>query len=377
MSEKRPNDALTETEETTLPDDESAVLPTDPSMVPENDFPTDDARLINDSDDEPNDDVMDEVTDDDEPYGDETGTDPDDNPDTDIVPDIQEPDVSDASVKRRSRIRAPLVIAAILLLVTALFFGVWMCFFNQTIIGSWSFTHNTPESEFHTTFTFHEDRVDFYLGGTTYTGKYFLSKSTNDKNIVQIILTRCGTQVLDTKFYYEVSGNLFTGRTLTMTDLEGFLLPPDNLDTKNEEALAEKQKIASRYTEENDTRFYVFDFQTTNPPSPIVKKIENATQDKQLLGIWYEENELSGYGDTFTFHDDGTYDIIYEDIRYTGCYSAKDGSCTYNLSDNYGGVNEQTFQYKVEGDTLKLDFGSFQSTLKKTNNPYAFKKDIK
>ena len=282
---------------------------------------------------------------------------------------------SSTAQKRRFVIQTPLVIAALILLFTVLFFVLWGLFTNKGIIGSWVFTHKIDDTEYHTTLTFTEDSVKYYSGGVTYTGKYSLSKEDN-KDILQIKLSRYGVQALDAKFYYEAEGSTFSGRTLKLTDLNGFLLPPDNISSQNEQSFKEKSSIAD-YIEENGVRYYVFEFEPTEAPDPVTVPIKNAKKDKDLVGIWYEENKDSGYSCTFCFNDDGTYSINYIDISYDGCYSAEKDSCTYNLSDSQGNATEQTFKYTIKGDDLTLDFETFTSKLVRTNDKYAFRSAIK
>lgn len=281
--------------------------------------------------------------------------------------------------KKTNKFRAPILIAFMLLLLSIIFFVIWTLFFNKAINGTWKYSivinDENTKTEYNYALSFEDNGVCRYtLGGTTYTGKY-RSKYENGKHKLNLVFTMVGTEVYNNNLTYDVSGNIFTGRQLYLTDIDGMILPPDDMSNGEETSLEFKSKLANS-KEEKGTRYYILPFEAIDNVTPQIKKFENFKTDEKLTGIWYEANELSGYGYTFTFNSDGTYEINYSDVSYSGGYSAENGNCDYNLISLDGTESKESFKYSFDGEDLVIEIGNNKSTLVRSNDKYAFKTKI-
>ncbi len=305
----------------------------------------------------------------------------------DLTDDIKDASESEAAETAKAeshtraiavtRMRAPIIIAGVILIATILFFAAWSCFFSKSIKGSWNCDVTIDSVNFNTTFTFDDDNVcRYHAGGLTYNGVYKVSQTDDGRDKLNITLTYLGQPILEKEFYYTLSGNEFSGRQLELTDLSGLIFPPDNISSEVKSEVDAKKKAAD-YIEENDVRYYIINFSSVTEPEPKIEKYDNASKDKKLVGIWYDKNEASGYGCTFTFNDDGTYELIYKDVEYKGAYKAENGKLTYNIVTGGDTPSEQTMDYTVDGDKLTFSSEAYSSTLTKTDNKYAFEREIK
>ena len=300
------------------------------------------------------------------------------------VSDTTEPENADTAITGKdtkagtlTKIRAPLIIAGVLLIATIMFFAAWACFFNKSIKGSWNCNITLNSVNYNTTFTFDDNNVcKYHAGGLTYNGIYKVSRTDDGKDKLNITLTYLGQPILEKEFYYTLSGNEFSGKKLDLTDVSGLIFTPDNISSENKSEVEMKKKAAD-YVEENDIRYYIINFNAVSEPKPEIKKYDDTLKDKKLIGIWYDKNEASGYGCTFTFNDDGTYELIYKDVEYAGAYKADNGKLTYNIVTVGGKETEQSLNYTVDGDKLTFNSDAYSSTLTKTDNKYAFESEIK
>lgn len=324
--------------------------------------------------------------------GDESADETDSTPDEAEIPDeiIDFPEAaavtdeydahSSVSAEKKHRVRAPIIIAAVILLLTVTAAVLWAGFFYKSIKGCWKYMVTVGEggtaAEYSYLISFEDDGVCRYnLGGTTYKGKYKLD-SSDGRNKVTIILSSLGREVYNKSFYYETEGNFFSKRTLYATDIDGMILPPDDLSNEDGVTASLKMKLADS-KEEDGKRYYIIPFSEASSIEPRVKKYDDYKTDDILTGTWYEANENSGYGYTFTFEPDGTYELIYSDISYNGCYTAENGICKYNLMTNDGEELESQMNYSLDGKKLILDVNGQKSTLVKTDNKFAFEGAIK
>ncbi len=300
--------------------------------------------------------------------------------DEDILIDASEDyDFCSASVKQ-SRFRAPAIIALILLVISVIFFIVWGLFFNKAIKGTWKYSvtvnNENKSTEYNYVLNFEDNGICRYnLGGTTYTGKY-KSEYVDGKHKLNMVFTMIGTEIYNNNLIYDVSGNIFTGRKLELTDIDGMILPPDNLSSETKQSVELKSKLADS-KEENGIRYYILPFESIDSIEPEIDKYDDFKTDEKLTGIWYEANERSGYGYTFTFNEDGSYELTYSDVSYAGCYSAENGKCDYNLVFVDGKTDSRSFNYSFSGENLIIEINGQKSTLIKTDNKYAFKSEIK
>ena len=285
-----------------------------------------------------------------------------------------------AAANKKTRVRPPMFLAAGVLLLTVVICMVYGTFFYRSLKNNgweWRISvggENPTELTYQLRFLV-DNQCELMMGGTTYKGRYKTSDE-NGRSKVNLSFTEVGSEVFHGNCYYELTGNSMSEQYLNLTDLDGFILSPETSETADSEDAEFKKKLA-KTTKENDKLCYVLPFKATNEFQPERKQIENHKTDSKLTGTWYKENKKSGYGYTFTFNEDGTFDIRYSDVTYTGCYTAENGKGTYNLVIIDGHAEEVGFDYSfIDGD-LVLNVNNYTSRLKKTDDPYAFEGAIK
>lgn len=206
----------------------------------------------------------------------------------------------------------PIIITLAIVVVLAVI-GVVLYFiaFAPTINGTWKATDN--ENMY---FTISDDKF-IVEGGDEYTYSY----SEYDCDKVQgkdvIYLTMGGTAV---KYTYKADGNMFTGRTATLTTESAY---SGTVDTALESV-----------SEKNITQ---------------LKLIDNFKENKNLTGTW--SNSENGY--TFTFDKNGIVKQVATQSGYT------EYKCAYSTSDNKVTIRtskDETSEMdlKIDGDTLTL-----------------------
>lgn len=277
--------------------------------------------------------------------------------------------------RKRSKnkpIGTPLLIAAIIFIATLIFFGVWKCFFDTGIIGSWTFKIDQTERKYTYNFTFEDDNVmRFNYGGRTFIGKYnFVDKAPQ----IHIYASNLGQTFIDAYFDYEISGNIFTGKHLTLTDRTGLIFPPDEINSETDEQdLVKLKKKFAKSSEEDGIRYYKLTFENYGT-EPEIKKYDDFKADDKLVGTWLYKDEATGYSYTFTFSKDGVLEQLSSEMDMIGGYNPKDGKCTYNFVAAGGTTADFDFKYSVNGKTLTID-DDFKLT--KTDDKYAYKSEIK
>ena len=293
--------------------------------------------------------------------------------------DTDTEDDNDEDSKQTHRVRAPIIIAACIIFASIIFFVLWGFFFSQNSkIGIWQYSVSVGEGDNKSVYTYtlsleNNNVCRYNMGGTTYTGHYTSRTSPNGTKSLNLVFTRLGREAYNNNFNYTVTGSLFTGGKLILTDIDGLILTPDAIDSEDSESVETKKKIADS-TVINGVRYYKIPFEPVSAIKPQLKAYDDVKTDDLLTGTWYEENEKPSLGYTFTFNKDGTYEIIYEDITYVGCYSAENGTCRYNLVAVNGSVVEDTIKYSFDEDSnLILVINDQESKLVKTNDKYAFK----
>ncbi|MDD6489358.1 MAG: DUF5640 domain-containing protein [Clostridia bacterium] len=280
------------------------------------------------------------------------------------------------------KIGVPLIIAACIFLATILFFGVWKCFFDTSIAGTWSFsiekttTNSETKKEEKEVVSYDFDfdnngNFGMHRGGTTLKGRYEFV-DYDGTPMLKISISNLGQPYITANFDYDVCGNIFTGRTLRLTDRTGLLLPPDeeSSDSKTDEQKA-KMKIADS-TVIDGYRYYIPEFKS----SELTDKVEyydDFKPDSKLTGSWLYKNGDSGYDYTYTFGDDGTFEMISSEIYTKGSYRIDDGKITVHYFDINGTEYETPLEYSVDGN--KMTFGSMEVT--KTASKYDYKQEIK
>ena len=279
------------------------------------------------------------------------------------------------------KIGVPLIIAACIFLAAVLFFGAWKCFFDTSIIGTWSFSIETTKTDSETkkeeketiTYTFDFDNngnVGMHRAGTTLTGRYSLVNDGDGNPKMKISISNLGQPYINADFYYTVCGNIFTGRTLKLTDCTGLFLAPDQSSDSATEEEKSKMKLADS-TVIDGYRYYILDFK----PSEITYKVvyyDDFKPDSKVTGSWLYENGDSGYNYTYTFGEDGTFEMISSEVYTKGSYKIDDGKITVHYFDINGTEYEVPIDYSVDGN--KMTFGGYGIT--KTDSKYDYKQEI-
>lgn len=283
---------------------------------------------------------------------------------------------SSSASKTKLKIQTPVIIAAVILLITLLTFGCWGVFFNKSLTGNWTLNFTVSEKDCSVTLGFENDGTcKMYYGGIIYSGTYTENDAVNGRQKLNVKLKNYGQSFIDTDFYYELTGNSISGRKLVLTDLGGFIFSPDKTDEASTEESDAKKK-ATDFIEENGMRYYVYTLDKVDEPEIKLVPIDGAI-DNKLVGIWLDDREDSRYDSTFSFNADGTYQITYRDIIYKGCYAAKDGTCVFNLVQADGNAENNSLDYSFDDGKLIITINDVPVTLEPTDDIYAFDTGIK
>ncbi len=268
--------------------------------------------------------------------------------------------------------RAPLYTSAAIFLGSAVLFGGWKCFFDTSINGSWGLELNLPDSDEKINYNFTFDGnggLRYQSGGQTAIGKYFLG-TENGKSLLTVFLTN-GDDHLSAKFNYSIGGNVFSGRSLELTDLSGFYFTADT-EESDKETIEAKKKITDSVTEDGTT-YYKWKFVPSNIKIKQDKP-ENFTPDKAILGTWFYKAEEPTYSYTFTFNDDGTFEQYNSQNEIFGSYNVvSDGKLKVSYYSISNTQMEGELTYSLNGDKLTIGSHEFE----KTNDKYAFNTEIK
>lgn len=273
--------------------------------------------------------------------------------------------------QRKHHMDSSLKLAFLLFMITVLFFGAWKCFFDTDILGSWTFKITQSERKYTFNFTFEDNNVvRYHYGGQTYIGKY---NFVDDSPQIHIFIGSLGRTYIDGYFDYEVSGNIFTGKTLKLTDRSGVIMDPDDLSSEQEETdfTKLKKKVAESVVEDN-IRYYRMSFENDSV-EPEIHKYDDFKTDEKLIGTWLYDDTETGYSYTITFGKDGIVREMSSEMEFIGAYTVKDGVCTYNFVAAGGTTQDLTFDYTIDGDKITVN----GQELTRTNDIYAYQTAIK
>ena len=198
-------------------------------------------------------------------------------------------------VKKRS-IQKPIIIAAIIVIAAIIAAGAYFLLFNNTVTGTWVYDEASSsadeakatekkDDEIVRYYTFENDgKATISLGTIEITGTWEYandSASSDQKQSDKINITIL--PIISGTFDYKVEGNIFTGKTLTLTT--------------------------------NNTPIKFKSAQKTTPELKVSKKFKPV---KGVTGSW--KNKDFNY--IYTFNSDGTCDLKTGDqINTTGTYT--------------------------------------------------------
>ena len=231
-------------------------------------------------------------------------------------------------VKKKPFIQLPIIIAAALVLAVALGFFIFKGFFDTSLPGTWIFEQDLQSSEstedeadgtkILNYFTFNDDgELTVTVGTISYIGTYSIS---NDEESNNKILTMYVPSVINGTFNMEVSGNIFTGRTLTLAN-----------------------------TSSTDTKF---ELKSGKYTAPEIKRDGDFTPNEALIGKWTYDDGL--YNLSFEFNKDGTATYTEnKQIKFDGIYSYTDSTITLT----YYTIQEATMEanYTISDDSIVIN----------------------
>lgn len=215
--------------------------------------------------------------------------------------------------KKKSFIMPTVIVALAIVLVAAIGAGVYLLFFNSSIVGTWALPA-TDGSTQTTYLVFDNDgKAKMVVGSMEVIGTY---KMADASEASETPLSIAIAYNINGSFGYKIEGNIFTGKTLTLTN--------------------------SSMTED-------VVLNSANLPANVVSPKPDNKMDDALMGKW----NIADYGISYTFNNDGTMIMESEEMKVTANYSAKDGS----IKIDYIASSEQTLDltYTIDGDILVLD----------------------
>lgn len=228
------------------------------------------------------------------------------------------------AVKKKGLLQVPIIISIAILLVVVLGFLVYKCFFNTSIVGTWSVKNTATSDEaslaedtLKSYYTFDKDgEASITIGSMSMVGTYSLAESEEDGSLtVEIYIP----SVMQGSFQYTVSGNAFTGRTLILTD--------------------------TYYGQS-------YEFEGTDLVIPELKPADDFKTNDELVGTWtYDDgyNKLS-----YDLRADGTATINQMDMLFAeGVYTYTDSQIiiTYMAYEE----SEMVINYMFDNDALIID----------------------
>lgn len=280
-----------------------------------------------------------------------------------------------ASPKRSGfRLQKPVIIAAVILAVTAVIFAFWGTFFCNTLENKIWVLHFTVEGKEHQIgFRFgEENECLLYNGGFVNNGRYSITKGLNGKETLSIELTEYGQPLISNNFNYEITGNIFSGRNLTLTDLSG-----ENLIRSITGIDKDSADLVCDYTEENGKKYYKYTLSAEDRFETEYDRYPDGKTDSELSGTWYCKMDDSVYDHTYTFNDDGTLTIKFRDFTINGCYTAENGSGKFNAVFGNGSVSNNKMTYEIKDGVLTLTMNDVPEKCTKTDGSDVFESEVR
>lgn len=235
----------------------------------------------------------------------------------------------------------PVIITFFIVLSSICLLVISALFFNSSMKGTWRIHFKLDDKDYtHYLTILDHDKFTYSFGGVTYDGKY--TADTTQKTLY-LFSSSYGHDNLNSNFKYSVSGNIFTGREISLTNSENTELP----------------------------------FKKSDDYIPVIKYYSDFKPDESLLGSWLYEDEKQGYNYTFTFYNDGRYEYLCSGTRHIGAYRTDGKNFTYNLVVDGGDVNEESLKFSLQNGTLCFIKDDLTDVLTKTNNKFSFENEIK
>lgn len=267
---------------------------------------------------------------------------------TETVQETVEEAVSEAPAPagKSKLLQRTIIISAAIVVCAVLVALVCRLFFFNGIVGTNLFGspketcwhYSTPVQTYAAT-TDEAQTADYYfifepdgtlkieIGSFEYDGVYTTQYLTKDNAPAEEYVGKPAVSIentnsIDGVYLYEVTGNVFSGKTMTLTSVYS-----------------------------NDVAFKFDDKAYT---APDIQRDGEFGKDEKVVGSWTNKNEYASQ--TLRFNGDGTYSISTKTSTSkqveNGLYSCKDGSIT--LSSYYISTQSQTFKYTAADDKLTI-----------------------
>ena len=261
---------------------------------------------------------------------------------------VEETEIAPSPVSKKPLIQKTIVISIVIVVIAALAALVIKLFFNNDITGTWHLVRQIQVMDDNATsdeatktldvdyyFTFESDgTVKSTIGTVTGKGTYTTAKNEDGKTVVTVTLSDLLTQYfLDGEYTVELSGNIFTGRTMTFTSVE------------------------------NTEKTYEFTAEAYSAPE--IKREDDFTGNDDIVGRWV--NSTGEYTLIYEFNKDGTakyyetamtinpytYTPVSINIEMSGIYTVKDDTVT--ISYIVLEQSDKDMKFRLDGDTLYIN----------------------
>lgn len=283
-------------------------------------------------------------------------------------------DTNKTAPHKSFRPQKTVIIAAAILTVTVLIFTFWGIFFCNTIENKiWVLKFTVQGKERQIGFRFDDgNECLLYNGGFINKGRYSVTKGLDGKETLSIELTEYGTPVISNDFYYEITGNSFSGRQMTLTDLSG-----ENLIRSITGIDKDSADLVCDYVEEDGKKYYKYTLTSTDSFEPEYRHFTNEKTDPELTGIWYCKNSDPIYDHTYKFNDDGTLKITFREFIINGCYTAENGSGKFNVVFGKGTFSDNEMSYEIKDGVLTVTINGVPEKCEKADSTTVFETEVK
>lgn len=257
-------------------------------------------------------------------FDDEPETTEEQTGETDVEP-IENDEEAEPEKKKRF-IQTPIIISVVIVALVALGFLVFKCFFDTSIVGTWtietdeaaSTADEADDGTGKTYYIFDNDGTATVAFGTIkHVGTYSV---TSNEDGTQTVNMEIPTASLSASFDYSVTGNIFSGRTMIFTD-----------------------------SYENEYKFV-----SDNLKIPELKPADDFTPNDKLTDEWHYYDEFYGIDITYIFNENGTVSFNQNDMAYiNGIYAYTDDTITITYFTSEEVTAEMS--YELYGDRIMID----------------------
>lgn len=271
---------------------------------------------------------------------------------TDSLTEPAQAAVVQKPAKKKRVLQGSIIISLVIVALTAVALLVFMLFFNNTITGGWHYlrhiqvSENPSDDDFDADYYFEfnsDGTVSYTIGTVTSRGTYSITNDEDGNTVFtcDLVDSASYSPMFYGKYTYEITGNAFSGRTLTLKSTEY-----DQLQ---------------------------FEMTSGGYTAPELKHEQEFKPNDALIGTWVYEQD--GYVLTYESNADGTacYSEKVSTVNpYTGMMQNIDVSINgiYDLSKDkitllyYFAKTDKPgkmeINYSLDGNTLEINNLKFQ-----------------